>query len=143
MGMHFHRSQRPFAAVLAIVGLVLVGLISCSAEGDDPEERVCDGSTGPCSCQALADGWCIGYHSDSGSLPDGECLALGGQEIEEACPQTGEAARCREVDDCHSPAYIFYDNYEGGFEDYDSLADLENACNAGELVGSTCADWVE
>lgn len=118
--------------------LLLVGCSSSSSE----EERVCDDTDPQCSCQALSDGWCVQYHSDAGSLAEGECADLGGEEVKATCPTEGEVARCREIDDCHSPAYIFYDDYAGGFEDYADLDELEAACNAGQLVGSTCADWL-
>ncbi len=129
-------------SALAAFALLALGGVGCSSS-DEGDERPCRETDAECSCQALSDGWCIMYHNDSGYLEEGQCEDLGGTEVKELCPTDGEVGRCHEIDDCHDPTYIFYADYDGGFEDYASVGDLEAACNQGELVGSTCAEWLE
>lgn len=127
---------------LSLAGFSMVLVLGGCGSSSAGDERVCDSTDPECSCQALSDGWCIVYHNDAGELDEGVCASFGGEEVKELCPTESEVARCHEIDDCHSPTYIFYDNYQGGFDDYATVDDLETACNDGELVGSTCAEWV-
>lgn len=149
---HTRRNALPWA----LAASWLLGAAGCSDDdsddgtsGWDAGGRVCDGvyhgvdPVPPCSCQALHRHFCVQYHDDAATLAAGECAALGGVEVMADCPSANRVASCEESDDCHDPNYHFYAGYAGGFMELPDLDAVMSACEAGQLVGSSCASWLE
>ena len=129
--------------------ITVVTILSLSACGTDAEtlcedtlagcetteERPCgelffedDG----CACYAAAEGWCLGYHTDTTPPNKGECEADEGVELT-SCPTDMLVGKCSENDDFHSPSVSLYENYTGGLDSYPELDTAPETCDSDGL----------